>query len=93
MEEFIILKSKELEASLVKNAEKQLKRAVDRTRMDLEDAVSAAETKCTNDSIITTVKNFNKNSAIDWVNTRNENLNAVKLAKAELQAFNKNFPD
>jgi len=90
MNNYFKLNSKELEESLIPGTIASIKRSIDRARMDLEDKVADAESHLNSVSTITKLTNFD---AKKWVEARNEALNKVKLAKAELANFIENFKE
>lgn len=89
LKKFIKLDKKELENSLIEDSVAQLNRAIQRKRMDLEDAIVTKKAEVSKVSTITRLDKLNVN---EWVDSRNEALNELKLAEKELEIFNINFP-
>lgn len=92
MKEFLKLNAKELETLQSETVIKSLDRAVVKARMDREEKVDEALAAVDKVSNITSVVDFDKDDAAKWVEARNNALNAHKLAEADLEIFNKNFP-
>jgi signal recognition particle GTPase len=90
MKNFIKLSSQEVEESLIEASVKQLERAIQRQRMDLEDAIDSRKSAVTKVSTITKLSTLIPE---DWVQNRNEALNKQAIAEAELKRFNTNFPE
>lgn len=88
LKEFIKLNEKELQESMIDDSVAQIKRSIERKRMDLEDEVHKAKTNLHNVSVITSLKNFD---SAKWVENRNEAMNKLKLSQAELENYNQNF--
>lgn len=92
LKKFIKVDPKKLSKERAERVEKLLSRCVDQERAKLEDAIFECENTVDNVSDITSLENFTKDSATNWVRKRNNALNDLKEAKAELELFNANFP-
>lgn len=87
-EKFIVLDPAKITEAKKKDVISKLDRAITRRILDLEDKVSETKSALESYSTITSLDKFD---ADQWIARRNELINEVALAEAELSNFKENF--